>query len=45
MKRDTLLHRLPTLEDVGRVAAFMASDRAGAMTGTVVKLNCGSLVD
>jgi len=45
MKRDTLLHRLPTLEEVGRVAAFMASDRAGAMTGTVVKRNCGSLVD
>jgi 3-oxoacyl-[acyl-carrier protein] reductase len=45
MKGETLLHRLPTLEEVGRVAAFLASDRAGAMTGTVVKINCGSIVD
>jgi 3-oxoacyl-[acyl-carrier protein] reductase len=45
MEQETLLHRLPTLEEVGRVAAFMASDRAGAMTGTVVKINCGSLVE
>lgn len=45
MREGTLLHRLPTLAEVGRVAAFMASDRASAMTGTVVKLNCGSLVD
>jgi 3-oxoacyl-[acyl-carrier protein] reductase len=26
-------------------AAFVASDRAGAMTGAIVNLNCGSLVD
>jgi 3-oxoacyl-[acyl-carrier protein] reductase len=38
----TLLKRLPKLADVGNVAAFVASDKAAAMTGTVVKIDCGS---
>jgi 3-oxoacyl-[acyl-carrier protein] reductase len=42
---ETLLRRLPTLAEVADVAAFMASDRASAMTGTVIKINCGALVD
>ena len=42
---ETLLKRLPTLAEVANVAAFMASDRAGAMTGTVANLSCGALVD
>jgi NAD(P)-dependent dehydrogenase (short-subunit alcohol dehydrogenase family) len=41
----TLLKRLPTLSNVAEVAAFMASDGAGAMTGTVANLTCGSMVD
>ena len=41
----TLLKRLPTLAQVANVAAFVASDQAGAMTGTVVNLTCGTLVD
>ena len=41
----TLLKRLPALAEVANVAAFMASDRASAMTGTVVNLTCGSVVD
>ena len=41
----TLLGRLPTLAQVADVAAFVASDRAGAMTGAIVNLSCGSLVD
>jgi NAD(P)-dependent dehydrogenase (short-subunit alcohol dehydrogenase family) len=41
----TLLKRLPTLAEVADVAAFMASDRAGAMTGTVANMTCGQLVD
>jgi hypothetical protein len=40
-----LLKRLPALAEVANVAAFMASDRASAMTGTVVNLTCGSVVD
>lgn len=41
----TLLKRLPTLEQVANTAAFMASDQAGAVTGAIVNLTCGSLVD
>jgi 3-oxoacyl-[acyl-carrier protein] reductase len=41
----TLLRRLPTLDEVANAAAFLASDMAGAMTGTVANLTCGSLVD
>lgn len=41
----TLLKRLPTLAEVADVAAFMASDRAGAMTGTIANMSCGQLVD
>jgi len=40
-----LLKRLPTLEQVANTAAFMASDQAGAITGAIVNLTCGSLVD
>jgi 3-oxoacyl-[acyl-carrier protein] reductase len=41
----TLLRRLPTLAEVANAAAFVASDGAGAMTGAIVNLTCGSLVD
>lgn len=40
-----LLKRLPTLAHVAEFAAFAASDRAGAMTGAIANLTCGSLVD
>ena len=41
----TLLKRLPTLAEVANCAAFVASDRASAMTGAIANLTCGSLVD
>jgi len=41
----TLLKRLPTLDEVADFAAFVASDRASAMTGAIANLTCGSLVD
>jgi NAD(P)-dependent dehydrogenase (short-subunit alcohol dehydrogenase family) len=41
----TLLGRLPRLEEVAQCAAFAASHRAGAMTGAVLNLTCGSLAD
>ena len=44
-ERDTLLRRLPTLQQVADAAAFFASDRASATTGAIVNLTCGSLVD
>ena len=37
--------RLMTLEEVGDMAAFLASDRASGMTGTTVNLTMGSLDD
>jgi NAD(P)-dependent dehydrogenase (short-subunit alcohol dehydrogenase family) len=45
MAEGTLLKRLPTLSEIAETAAFVASDRAGAMTGTVVNLSAGALVD
>ena len=44
MEDGTLLGRLPTLAEVANVAAFMASDRASAMTATVANISCGSVV-
>jgi 3-oxoacyl-[acyl-carrier protein] reductase len=41
----TLLKRAPTLEDVGHVAVFAASDRARAMTATALNITCGTEVD
>lgn len=41
----TLLKRLPALAHVANTAVFMASDQAGAMTGTVANLSCGLVAD
>jgi len=43
--QETMLKRLPTLADVAETAAFLASDRAGAMTATVANLTSGAVVD
>jgi NAD(P)-dependent dehydrogenase (short-subunit alcohol dehydrogenase family) len=45
IKRRSLLGRVTTLADVGNAAAFMASDRAGATTGTIFNLTSGTVVD
>jgi NAD(P)-dependent dehydrogenase (short-subunit alcohol dehydrogenase family) len=45
LEQTTLLKRLPTLAEVADTAAFIASDRAGAMTATVVNLSAGSITD
>jgi 3-oxoacyl-[acyl-carrier protein] reductase len=45
LARTTLLGRLPTLAEVADYAAFAASDRASAMTGAIVNLTSGALVD
>lgn len=41
----TLLNRLATLDDVGNVAAFVASDLAGSITSTEINISCGAGVD
>lgn len=43
--QSTLLRRLPRLENVAATAAFLASDRAGPMTGAIVNLTGGMLLD
>jgi 3-oxoacyl-[acyl-carrier protein] reductase len=41
----TMLKRAATLEDVGHVAVFAASDWARTMTATQLNMTCGSVVD
>lgn len=43
--KETLLGRVATLEDVGQVAAFVASDHARSMTAATVNISCGALID
>jgi 3-oxoacyl-[acyl-carrier protein] reductase len=43
MRSSTMLDRLTTLAELGNAAAFMASDRAGAMTATAANLTCGQV--
>jgi 3-oxoacyl-[acyl-carrier protein] reductase len=41
----TMLKRAATLEDVGRVAAFAASDHARTLTATQLNMTAGAVVD
>jgi NAD(P)-dependent dehydrogenase (short-subunit alcohol dehydrogenase family) len=41
----TLLGRTATLEDVGNVAAFVASEKGRTMTAATVNVSCGALLD
>jgi 3-oxoacyl-[acyl-carrier protein] reductase len=41
----TMLKRAATLDDVGKVAAFAASDLARTMTATALNISCGAIVD
>jgi NAD(P)-dependent dehydrogenase (short-subunit alcohol dehydrogenase family) len=41
----THARRLSTVAELAKVAAFMASDRASGMTGTIVNMSLGSLDD
>jgi NAD(P)-dependent dehydrogenase (short-subunit alcohol dehydrogenase family) len=41
----TLLGRLPRLAEVAQTAVFLASDRAGAITGAIANVTCGELLD
>ena len=42
---DTLIPRLPRLDEVAAAAVFLASDRAGATTGSVLDLSGGAVVN
>jgi len=41
----TILGRGALLEDVGNVAAFVASDKARTMTAATANISCGALID
>ena len=41
----SMLKRAETLEDVGKVAAFAASDLARTMTATAINITCGRVAD
>ena len=43
--KDTLLDRLPRLADLAGTAVYLASDAAGALTGAMVNLTCGAIID
>jgi NAD(P)-dependent dehydrogenase (short-subunit alcohol dehydrogenase family) len=45
LAQGTALGRLPVLKELANAAVFAASDRAGAMTGTILNLTCGSIMD
>jgi 3-oxoacyl-[acyl-carrier protein] reductase len=45
MEKATMLPRTATLEDVGNVAAFVASDKARTMTAATANISCGALID
>lgn len=45
IEKATMLGRAATFEDVGNVAAFVASDRARTMTAATVNVSCGTLID
>jgi 3-oxoacyl-[acyl-carrier protein] reductase len=43
--KSSMLNRAATLEDVGNVAAFVASDKARSMTAATANVSCGALID
>ena len=45
MTAGTILGRMPTLAEVANSAAFAASDRATAISGAILNLTCGSVMD
>jgi 3-oxoacyl-[acyl-carrier protein] reductase len=43
--KDTLLGRLPRLADLAGTAVYLASDGANAISGAMVNLTCGAIID
>jgi 3-oxoacyl-[acyl-carrier protein] reductase len=42
MENDTMLKKLPMMEDIANVAVFLASDLAGKITGVTIDVTCGT---
>lgn len=45
MTSGTILGRMPTLAELANGAALAASDRSSAMSGAILNLSCGSVMD
>jgi len=45
VKLQTLLKRMPVVDDTAKIAAFLASDRANTITGGIVNSTCGQVID
>ena len=45
MQEQTILKRLASLDELGKIAAFMASDGAGPMTATFANISCRAILD
>jgi hypothetical protein len=45
MRRETMPERLASLDEMGRVAAFLASERAGSMIAAFANITCGAVLD
>lgn len=45
LEQATLLKRSPTAADTARLAAFLVSDGARAITGAIVNASSGSIID
>lgn len=45
MTAGTILNRMTTLAELAHAAAFAASDRATAISGAIMNLTCGSVMD
>jgi 3-oxoacyl-[acyl-carrier protein] reductase len=42
MEEDTMLKKLPLMEDIANAAVFLTSDMAAKITGTTIDLTCGT---
>jgi len=45
MQEQTILRRLASLDELGKVATFMVSDGAGPMSATFANISCGAILD
>lgn len=42
MQADTMLKKMPLMADISNAAVFLASDKAGAITGVTIDVTCGT---
>jgi 3-oxoacyl-[acyl-carrier protein] reductase len=45
IEAQTLIGRAATLDDVGNAAVFAASDWGRTLTGAILNISCGALID